>query len=236
MIVSIHQPQYLPWVPYFDKADSCDLLVHLDTVQFQRRGVQNRNQIKTAGGAQWLTVPVNADRNTTIREVAIADANWQRKHIGSIEHSYRHAPFFNMFEKGLRPILAEERANLCDLNAAVTNWMFGCLGILCKQVRASELRVSGAKDDLILSICEAVGATVYLSGQGARDYQDEKKFQERGIELRYQDYHNQPYPQCLSEIGFVPNLSALDLILNVGPKGREIMKAGKNPTGNNSLA
>ena len=234
MIVGIHQPQYLPWVPYFDKADSCDLLVHLDTVQFQRRGVQNRNQIKTAGGAQWLTVPVNADRNTTNREVAIVDANWQRKHIGSIEHSYRHAPL-NMFEKGLRPILAEERANLCDLNAAVTNWMFGCLGILCKQVRASELRVSGAKDDLILSICEAVGAPVYLSGRGAQSYQHEKKFQERRIELRYQEYRNPSYPQCHSGIGFVADLSALDLILNAGPKAREIMLSGKNSTHQNAL-
>jgi hypothetical protein len=80
-----------------------------------------------------------------------------------------------------------------------------------------------------VNICEAVGAEVYISGQGARDYQDEKKFQERGIELRYQEYRNPPYPQCYSDIGFVPNLSALDLILNTGPQAREIMHAGRKP-------
>ena len=90
MRVAIHQPQYLPWLPYCDKADQCDLLVHLDDVQFQRRGVQNRNQIKTPTGAQWLTVPVNASRDTLIQDVTIADALWQRKH-GSIEHNYRVA-------------------------------------------------------------------------------------------------------------------------------------------------
>lgn len=236
MIVAIHQPQYLSWVQYCDKADSCDLLVHLDNVKFHRGGVQNRNQIKTATGARWLTVPVNANESTTIREVTIADHKWHKKHIHLIEQNYRHAPFFSFFEGGLRPILAAEWANLCEMSIAVTDWMFDCLGIECKRVRASELTVSGVKDDRNLEICEAVGATVYLSGQGARAYQDEKKFRQHGIELRYQEYRNPSYPQCHPEIGFVPDLSALDLILNVGPQAREIMHSGRNPAGSTVLS
>lgn len=229
MIVAIHQPQYLPWLPYCDKADQCELLVHLDNVQFQRRGVQNRNQIKTATGPQWITVPVNASRSTNIQDVTIADPAWYRKHIGSIEHNYCRAPFFNLFVEQLRPILAAEWPNLCDMNIAVTDWMFGYLGITCKRVRASEMVVTGAKDELILGICETVGATVYLSGQGARDYQDEKKFHARGIDLRYQEYSNPAYLQCYPDIGFAPDLSALDLILNAGPQARDIMHSGRKP-------
>ena len=229
MIVAIHQPQYLPWLPYCDKAASCDLLVHLDNVQFQRRGVQNRNQIKTRTGAHWLTVPVNATQATTIREVTIANPHWHKKHIGSIEHNYCHAPFFRLFEEGLRPILVAGWENLCELNIAVTNWMFDSLEIECRRVRASDLKVLGAKDDLILGICDVVGAKTYLSGQGARAYQDEKKFEEHGIELRYQEYKSPSYPQCFPEIGFVADLTALDLILNAGPQAREIMHSGKNP-------
>jgi hypothetical protein len=231
VIVAIHQPQYLSWVQYCDKADQCDILVHLDDVQFHRGGVQNRNNIKTNKGARWLTVPVTAHLTTTIREVTIADRTWRKQHLHLIEHNYCHAPFFSLFQDGLRPILQAEWTNLCELNIAVTDWLFSTLGIHCKKIRASELRVSGAKDSRIIGICEAVGGSIYLSGQGASAYQDATAFQERGIELRYQEYKNPTYPQCFPEIGFVPDLTALDLILNAGPQAREIMLSGRMKAG-----
>lgn len=225
--VAIHQPQYLPWVPYFDKADSCDLFVYLDNVQFQRRGVQNRNQIKTVNGAHFLTVPVKAKRDTKIMDVRIANQEWQRKHVLTIQHSYAHAPFSEWFEQGLRPIIEQPWEYLADLNIAVTEWLFGCLGITCRRIRSSELAIRGAKDDLIMNICQAVGASVYISGQGAKSYQDADKFQARGIELRYQAYQNPRYPQCFSESGFLCDLSALDLVLNLGQQARQVMHAGR---------
>ena len=191
--------------------------------------MQNRNQINTANGPLYLTVPVNADRSTTIREVTIAEPGWQKKHIRSVEHFYAHTPYFKLFEEGLRPILEEPWTNLCDLNIAVTTWIFAQLGITCKTVRASELEVGGAKEELILGICEAMGATVYLSGTGAAAYQSEKDFESRGMELRYQSYKNPPYEQANSKT-FVPDLSALDLILNQGPKAREVMLSGRTVT------
>ena len=58
MKVGIHQPHYLPWLPYFIKIAKCDIFIVLDNVDFQKNGLQNRNQIKTDKGYQWLTVPV----------------------------------------------------------------------------------------------------------------------------------------------------------------------------------
>jgi hypothetical protein len=134
---------------------------------------------------------------------------------------------YKRFKNGLRYVINQPWERLVDLNIAVTDWMFEQLGIACKRLRASDLDVTGVKDNLLLSICKTVGATVYLSGQGAKNYQDEAKFRENGIELRYQQYHNQPYRQCFPEIGFVPDLSALDLILNMGDESRAVMLAGK---------
>jgi hypothetical protein len=232
MRVAIHQPQYLPWLPYLAKADACDVFVYLDNVQFKkghgkRAGVQNRNQIKTAHGARWLTVPVNASLGQKISEIRIADRNWQHDHIRSIRKNYAHAPFISLFDEGLRSILEQPHASLCDMNVTVAEWLFGCLDIQCRRIRASELNATGAKDDLVISICKEVGATVYLSGQGARVYLDETKFRMQGIELRYHKYENQPYEQCYPDAGFIPGLSALDLILNVGPRAREVMLAGE---------
>ena len=71
MIVSIHQPQYLPWLGYFDKIDRADVFVLLDTVQYKKNEWQNRNRIKTARGAQWLTVPVTYRYPQLICEVGV---------------------------------------------------------------------------------------------------------------------------------------------------------------------
>jgi hypothetical protein len=229
-IVAIHQSQYLPWVPYFDKADVSDTFVYLDNVQYDANGVQNRNQIKTAQGAKLLTVPVYRNRSQKIKEVRIAGTEWQKKHIRSIELNYSHARFFELFNQGLRQILESEWEYLVDLNIAVTEWMFKQLGIRCTCIRASTLGVTGSKNQLNVAICMAVGATIYYSGQGARVFQDDRLFEQHGIEMRYQSYCNQPYPQCFQqrEIGFLKDLSALDLILNMGPEARGIMIAGRN--------
>jgi hypothetical protein len=227
MIVGIHQPQYLPWIPYCDKADQCDVFVYLDNVQFQKNGVQNRNQILTAQGPRWLTVPVRASLDWTIRETPIADRQWPRKHIRTIEQEYRRAPFAGEFDAVLRGLLEQEWPSLSDLNIAVTEWIFERLDLRCRRVRASELSLTGVKEDLVIAICQAVGATEYLSGTGAKSYQTSENFATHGLTLRYQNYRNQPYPQCSTATEFTPDLSALDLLLNVGPQSRECMLAGR---------
>ena len=229
MIVAIHQPQYLPWLPYCDKAASCDVFVYLDSVQFQKNGVQNRNQIKTAAGATWLTVPVHASISRTIRETTLADEPWRRKHLRALELNYARAPHSYLKDE-LREVLEREWDNLADLNIATTEWLFRHLRIQCQRVRASSLAVTGAGDDLVLNICRDLGTTEYLSGVGARGYQNEGKFRDAGIHLRYQCYRNQPYSQCFPEVGFIPDLSAIDAVLNLGSGARRIMLAGRDAT------
>jgi hypothetical protein len=210
--------------------DSCDIFVYLDNVQFQKNGMQNRNQIKSSAGSSWLTVPVHAHIDQTIQSTRIVDQRWAKKHIQNIQQNYAKAPYIRMFEQELKPILQQGWEYLADLNIAVTEWMCQQFQVACKRVRASELDVSGTRDDLVIDICRSLGATMYLSGQGARSYQDEAKFHAHNIELRYQVYHYQPYRQCHQATGFIPNLSALDVLLNMGPHSREVMIAGREQT------
>jgi hypothetical protein len=227
-VVAIHQPQYLPWLPFFDKADRADVFVFLDNVQFQRRGVQNRNAIKGAQGRINLTVPVaHADYHARIDEIAVAETAWRHKHIEGIRHCYTRAPFLSLFEEELRGLIEQPWRLLADLNIAVSIWFFCQMKIDCQILRASALDCSGQKGDLILNLCDAVGATTYLSGQGAQGYQDEAEFSARGIELRYQNYAVQPYTQLHSHLGFMADLSALDLVLNEGPRAADILRAGR---------
>ena len=226
-VVAIHQPQYLPWVPYCDKSDQCDIFVYLDTVQFQKNGVQNRNQIKTAQGPIWLSVPAHASLNTAVKDVTIDGSRWVKKHIRSIEMNYSKARHIDLFHGDLVPVLERGWTHLSDLNIAVTEWMFSALGIASKRIRASELDVTGSREDLLLNICKAVSATTYLSGQGAKSYMDPGSFKNQGVDIRFQEYRSQPYEQCHRGIDFVPDLSALDLILNMGKDSRDIMLKGR---------
>ena len=223
MIVAIHQPQYLPWLAYVSKADSGDVFVYLDNVQFQKNGVQNRNQIKAADGAMWLTVPVHAHLHRSIAETEIAGNQWMEKHLRAIALNYAKAEHFKRYRNELETLLRREWKSLAELNIAVTEWLFTAMEISCKRVRASELKVEGKGEELILNMCQKLGAKTYLSGQGAKAYQDPQKFRERGIELRYQSYEPVAYRQCHMKRGFISGLSALDAILNIGDAARELI-------------
>ena len=85
-------------------------------------------------------------------------------------------------------------------------------------VRSSELEVDGAATDLLIATTKAVGGTVYLSGDGADGYQDDARFAEEGLELQFQNFTPQAYPQ-IGSTEFVPGLSVLDALFNLGFEG-----------------
>ena len=58
MIVTIHQPEHLPWLGFFDKIRQVNLYIILDHVQYRKNYYQNRNRVCGDRGAEWLTVPV----------------------------------------------------------------------------------------------------------------------------------------------------------------------------------
>ncbi|MBK9161509.1 MAG: WbqC family protein [Nitrosomonadales bacterium] len=222
--VAIHQPQYLPWLPWFAKAAASDIFVYLDNVQYQKNGVQNRNQIKSASGPIWLTVPVRASTDMEIRSVPIDGNHWVAKHQKSLSMNYAKAPFAHLLKDEIFPILAKEWPNLADLNIALTEWMFDYMGVQARRIRASELQATGNKQDLVINICKELGACRYLSGNGASAYQNEADFKAQGVELQYFHFEMPEYPQQHPGLGFVPGLSAIDVLLNTGPETGAFLK------------
>ena len=73
MIVGIHQPEYLPWLGFFDKISQSDIFVMLDNVQYEKNYFQNRNRIRIQSGWAWLTVPVMTKKRSSqlIKDVRI---------------------------------------------------------------------------------------------------------------------------------------------------------------------
>jgi len=232
MIVSVHQPQYLPWLGYFDKIKKSDCFVILDTVQYKHREFQNRNKIRTKDGWMWLTVPVVTKglRRQAITEVRIDNSDdWQKGHRRSLQSCYGAAPFFDEYAQFLEDVYGARRwETLAAFNLAVIRLLLAELGIGTPLCLESALGTTETATKRIIQICGKLGADTYLSGAGGREYLDEKLFAAQGIRLVYQGFSHPVYQQCFmkQEADFIPQLSVIDLIFNHGRKAREILWGG----------
>jgi hypothetical protein len=213
--VAIHQPQYFPWPPYVHKVMSADVFVYLDTVQFSKNGVQNRNQIKTAQGALWLTLPVLHPTGRPIREVAIADPTVGEKHWKTLVANYARTAGFARWRDDLRRLCEQRFESLADASIASTEWLLKRLDVGTPTLRASEIAdANGDGSQLVASLCRALHATQYLSGRGALAYLDVRHFDAIGCRIAWQTWVPFIYPQAHEKAGFVRDLSTLDLVLN----------------------
>jgi hypothetical protein len=223
MLVAIHQPQYLPWLGYFDKMLKADVFCYLDTVQYKKNEWQNRNRIKTAAGWQWLTVPVTYRYPQKIGQVGIDNrADWARKHLQALHTNYRRAPFFETYFPAVEALLSRRWESIAALNLSLIECLREILGIGRKPtVCASSMCAADEPTDRLIDICQSLGADSYLAGAGAAGYMDLEKFRQRGIRVVTQDFQHPVYLQLYN--GFQDQLSIVDLIFNCGPESVGIM-------------
>ncbi|HKI81196.1 MAG TPA: WbqC family protein, partial [Pseudodesulfovibrio sp.] len=167
MVVTIHQPDFIPWLGFFDRWSRSDVYVVLDTVQFIRRGWHHRDRIKTPNGPRWLTVPVAKKGRF---EQRIADtlidesSNWRAKHLSTLRAAYvRTSGFAGLFPE-VEAIYGMNHRRLMDHNREFLELIAGRLGITAPIVLASDLGVAGSRSELLAGLVEAVGGDVYLTG------------------------------------------------------------------------
>ena len=220
MIVAGHQPNYLPWLGFFDKMRCSDVFIIEDNVQYEHNGYINRNRIKTQKGAMWLTVPiVHVGRQLLINEAEIANKTqptWSERHWLSLKHNYMHAPYWSKYSGFFEETYSKTWDKLIDLNMHLIKGMMLFLGVDKPIVMASSLNINEKKSKLILAQCMALKSDVQLAGGGSRDYLNVKEFKEKGIKVLFQDFKCPIYTQLHGE--FVPNLSAIDYLFCTGGK------------------
>jgi hypothetical protein len=229
MILSCHQPQYLPWLGYFDKVIRSDVFVFLDQVQYKEREFQNRNRIRTKDGWMWLTVPVMSKGlgRQKISEVRIDNTlPWARKHLASLQACYGQALFFKEHDSFFEDLYSRRWDRLIDLNIEVINYLLREFKIGTKIYNESAVGSSQSSTGRIIELCQKLQADTYLSGQGGKDYLEEEKFSVAGIKLVYQEFNHPRYRQVYSATAadFIPNLAALDLLFNEGEASSKTLK------------
>lgn len=213
MIVGIHQSQYLPWPPYFRKIEKSDIFVILDDVQFQKNGMQNRNKIRNRGSDFWLTVPVTGGIDCSIKKKKIADKKWRKKHFQSIQQSYSKSEYWENYKDHIEEIYNKESEYINQINTELIYFFTNSLNIDTKIIFSSEINAGGSKSDFILNICKELGANTYISGNGGKDYLDINDFNRHNVDIDFLESKSPQYDQFHGE--FIPNLSMLDMIMNV---------------------
>jgi len=224
MIVAIHQPQYLPWLGYFEKIDRADVFVLLDRVQYKKNEWQNRNRIKTADGWQWITVPVMYRFPQRIEEVPINNRErWQHKQRQAITSNYRKAPFWEGLAPFIEEILGSDWEMISQLNIFGVKRLAEILGIKTPLYVASELGAfPETPDERLIAITKHFGADTYLAGKGGRDYMDLDLYSRNGIQVLFQEYCHPVYDQLFGT--FEPCMSVVDLLFNHGGESLKILR------------
>lgn len=235
-LVAIHQPNFLPWLGYFDKLARCDVFIAMDNAQFPKTGGgtwSNRVRLIVNGRAAWATVPIVRAYHGVlpIAEMAISDATpWRKKMLATIRTSYLHAPYFDDVYPLIDDLLTRPTTSLSELNLAGIRALAARVDLdPGKIVLGSGLDATGKATDLLISMVKAVGGTAYLSGDGAAGYQEDEKFAAAGLGLEFQRFEHPTYPQR-NTVDFVPGLSTVDALMNLGFDGvARLLRSGTTP-------
>lgn len=230
MIVTIHQPEHLPWMGFLNKASKADLFVILDNVQFEKNYFQNRNRIIGTNGPQWIGIPVSTKdhMSATIADTVVShvDTSWRKKYLRTLQMSYGKYPYFNDVYPLVEESISLDSEYLCDINMDIIIKLFERLNINCRVVKSSSLNSYGLKSDLILDICKKVNADTYIAGPSGRDYLNTDEFNNSNIKVYYNDFTHPVYRQMKSK-EFISHLSSIDLFMNVGfDEGKKTIMQG----------
>ena len=226
MILTAHQPSYLPWLGLFDKISMADAFIFLDQVQYQPEDFNNRNKIKTDQGEKWLSVPVlrKGYLDKAISEININNnVPWERKHWRSIKLAYQKAPFFDKYADQFENIYLSSWEKLIDLNEKLMRLIMGEIGLDVQWYNGSECNVTGRKQHLILGMCKEFGADTFIFGGQGKDYVDVKLFEKAGVSVIFHDYNHPTYSQINGD--FISHLSIIDLLFNCGGSSLDILRS-----------
>lgn len=222
MILSGHQPVYLPGIILFNKIALSDAFMFVGHCQLSNKSWHTRNRIRLGERELMLSVPVSKQFGQSINDTAILDDGWQRKHLGSIRQAYGKRPYFREYFPRLEALIGAQWASLGDMNIALIKAMLGWLEIDTPILDSRDYEITGNKTDMLISMCQAVGADQYLSNEGSRDYVDEAAMAREGIFHTWQHFEHPVYEQGAA---FMENMSAIDLLFNAGPQSAALVRS-----------
>jgi len=226
-IVTAHQPNYLPWIGFFSKIKQSDCLIIADTVVMGDKSVFNRNKIRTNNGWVYLTIPIGHKAlNRKICDIKLpSDKTWQKNHWQTVYRNYAHTKFFKDYQDFFEELYQRDFTYIWQLNLEIIKYLLKCFNIEVEMLKASEMTIDQnlRSTDFIIALMAGCGADIYLSGPSGRNYLNLKKFPQQNIGLKFFNFQHPVYQQRYP--GFEPDMSAIDLLFNMGPHAGDVISA-----------
>lgn len=221
-LIAIHQPNFFPWLGYFHKIYHSDCFIVLDDAQFSRKGGTWTNRVRILRDEpRWFTLPVDRSYHgyRAVNEMRFAPQEaWREKLKDMLAAAYRKTPFFDALFIQVSSMLDFETELLWEYNMHILKSVLNVLRISSDHMHlASDFCVQTHGTQRLIDLTRAVGGTAYLCGGGAQGYQEDALFSEQGVALLEQNFVSPQYPQVGQE-AFVPGLSILDALFNIGPE------------------
>lgn len=216
----MHQPDYLPWLGFFNKIAVAEKFIFFDTADYSGGGFHNRNKIKTSSGWAYLAIPLpHSEFSKPLKDAHLPENQlWAQKHWRSLVSSYRRSPYWDKHAPFFEDFYARvgQFTNLSDLNIHLIEYFCRAFGLGAELSRASRYPFSAElkSTEAILAVIKQVGATEFLAGPSGKNYLIAPRFAEEGIKLHFQDYHEPEHAQLFPP--FLAGLSAIDLLFNEG--------------------
>lgn len=235
-VVSVHQPNFMPWLKLLDKILASDIYVAYDSVVYTRSEYHSRQKIKREGRPDWLTVPLIKVPGTQqlIKDVRIDNSQpFRKRQLRMIRLAYGRSPYFEEVYPILEAVYGKDQEMLVDLNLDLITALCGYLDGTARIVRASSLERDEPPGDLadgarrIVDLVRSAGGTVHLTSTYGteRQYIDWSAVARAGISVRSQEFDHPTYEQSGSD--FVPHLAAIDMLFSCGTATAEILRAGR---------
>ena len=223
MNVAMMQPAFMPWPGYFELIVNADIFVFLDNFQFSVQSYHQRNRLFVdKGRVDWYIVPVlkTISFKSPLNETRIHEAiPWRKKMWMRIKTNYERCEYFDRLRNDVQSWLLKPSPSLASFNIEFIRLMCSHLGILPEFRNSSEFPIHYERSQRVLELLRSCRSIRYYCAQGAFPYMfEDRVFPVPDIEVLFQDFHQHSYNQRGSPQTFIPNLSVLDPMMNIGPE------------------
>lgn len=193
---------YLPPISIISACLGSEKVIIEGFETYTKQTCRNHCVIYGPNGPQILSIPVcKVYRNhTMVKDIQISYASpWQKIHWRSIETAYNNSPFFLYYRDHFEPYYRKRFDLLLELNTELLKIIFKILGSE-KEIELTD-HYSKQPDGLL---------------------------DKRNLVRQKMDFSNIPYPEYQQtfnpKFGFLPNLSVIDLIFNLGPDSSDYIQ------------